>query len=85
MKVALITMRPKVADKKANLEIMKKHIEKTKADMYVFGELTLTGYRIKDEVRDLAEKPDGPSITYLKKLAVGCDSAHSSVTFPNGS
>jgi predicted amidohydrolase len=36
MKVALITMRPKVADKKANLEIMKKHIEKTKADMYIF-------------------------------------------------
>ena len=69
MRVALVTMRPKVADKKANLEIMKKHIEKTKADFYVFGELSICGYHVKDELRDIAETVDGPSIKYMKNVA----------------
>ena len=69
MKVAIVTMRPKLADKKANLEIIKKYIEKTKADIYVFGELTLCGYHVKDELRDIAETIDGPAIGYVKELA----------------
>ena len=69
MKIALISMRPKIADKKANLKKMEKYIEKTKADLYIFGELTICGYRIKDELRNIAEKIDGPSIKYMKKLA----------------
>lgn len=69
MKVAIITMRPKIADKKSNLEIIAKHIEKTKADMYVFGELTICGYHVKDELRDIAETVNGPSIKYVKELA----------------
>ena len=32
--------------------------------------MSLTGYRCKDELRDLAEDIDGYSITFLKKLAV---------------
>ncbi len=70
MKIALVSMRPKISDKKSNLQKMQNYIEKTKADLYVFGELSLTGYCIKDEVRDLAENIiDGASITYMKKLA----------------
>ena len=69
MKVAIVTMRPKIADKKANLEKMKKYIEKTKADMYVFGELTICGYHVKDELRDIAETVDGPAIEYMKNVA----------------
>ena len=69
MKVALITMRPKIADKKTNLQNMEKHIKKTKADLYVFGELTLTGYHCKDELRTLAETTNGPSIKQMKKIA----------------
>ena len=69
MKIALVTMRPKLADKKTNLEIIKKHIEKTKADIFVFGELTLCGYHVKDELRDIAETVDGPAIKYIKDLA----------------
>ena len=69
MKVAIITMRAKVADKKANLEIMAKHIEKTKADMHVFGELTICGYHVKDELRDIAETVNGPTIKFVKELA----------------
>jgi predicted amidohydrolase len=48
---------------------MKEYISNTNADIYIFGEVSLTGYRCKDELRDLAEKIDGPSITYLKKVA----------------
>ena len=73
MKVALITMRPKVADKKANLEIMKKHVEKTKADMYIFGELSICGYHVKDELRDIAETVDGPAIKFMKNVAKNND------------
>ena len=69
MKIALVTMRPKLADKKTNLEIIKKHIEKTKADIFVFGELTLCGYHVKDELRDIAETVDGPAIKFIKNLA----------------
>ncbi|KYK33887.1 MAG: hypothetical protein AYK22_05975 [Thermoplasmatales archaeon SG8-52-3] len=69
MKVALVTMRPKIANKKANLEKMEKYIEKTKADIYVFGELTICGYHVKDELRDIAETVDGPLINHIKKIA----------------
>lgn len=69
MKVAIVSMRPKLGGKKANLLKMENYIKKTKADMYVFGEMVLTGYGLKDELRDAAEKADGPSISYLKTLA----------------
>jgi predicted amidohydrolase len=69
MKVALVTMRPKIANKKANLEKMEKYIEKTKADLYVFGELTICGYHVKDELRDIAETVNGPLINNMKKIA----------------
>jgi len=69
LKVAIITMRPKIANKKANLETMKKHIEKIKADMYIFGELTICGYNAKDEMRDIAETINDPSVKFVKELA----------------
>ena len=69
MKIALISMRPKIADKKANLQTMKEHISKTNADMYIFGEISLTGYRCKDELRNLVETIDGSSVEYMKKVA----------------
>jgi len=69
MKIAIISMRPKIGDKKANLRTMENHVKKVKADLYVFGELSLVGYRCKDELRNLAEKINGPSIKYMKKVA----------------
>jgi predicted amidohydrolase len=62
-------MRPNIADKKANLKKMEKYISKTNADFYIFGEINLTGYRCKDELRDLAEPVNGSSIKYMKKIA----------------
>lgn len=69
MKIALVSMRPKIADKESNLLKMKNYITKKKVDMYVFGELSLVGYHCKDELRDLVEPPSGPSISYMKKVA----------------
>ncbi len=69
MRVALISARPKLADKQENIRKIKKSIKTTKADMYIFGEMFLTGYPCKDEYRDLAETVTGPSITELVKTA----------------
>lgn len=69
MKLALISERPKIAQKQANIDLMKKYIQKTQADMYVFGELFLTGYCCKDEFRNLVEPLDGPSIQSIKTIA----------------
>jgi len=68
MKIALISARPKIADKKSNLKTIKSYLKNTKADFYVFGELFLTGYPCKDEFRNLAETKQDPSIKYLKKI-----------------
>jgi len=69
MKIALVSIRPKVLDKQANITKMEKYIKKTKADIYVFGELSLTGYSLKDEFRNAAEDINGLSIKKIKKLA----------------
>ncbi len=69
MKIALISARPKIADKQANIKKIKHYIQQESADLYVFGELFLTGYNCKDEYRTLAEPLTGPSIKHLKKIA----------------
>jgi len=69
MNLSLVTMRPAIADKKTNLATMKKHIQTLKSDLIVFGEMNLTGYRCKDELRDLAEPLDGPSVNEIATLA----------------
>ncbi|MFH1101540.1 MAG: carbon-nitrogen hydrolase family protein [Methanobacteriota archaeon] len=68
MKLALITARPKIADPLANIRIIENSIKKTSADLYVFGELFLSGYHCKDELRTLAEPLDGPSIKKIKRI-----------------
>jgi len=69
MKIALVTNRPAIADKKTNLAFIKKTIETHKASVYVFGELQVTGYALHDEIRDHAETISGPSIQQLKTIA----------------
>jgi len=68
MKIALISARPKIANKKANLKTIESYLNKTKADFYIFGEMFLTGYPCKDKFRNLAETKNGPSIKFLKKI-----------------
>ncbi|MEA2054478.1 MAG: carbon-nitrogen hydrolase family protein [Candidatus Thermoplasmatota archaeon] len=69
MKICLINTKPTVGDKKKNLKKMEKAISGDVADVYVFGEMALTGYRCRDEYRDLAEYVDGSSIQSIKKIA----------------
>ena len=68
MKVALVSARPRIADKKANIEKIRKNIEKKDADLYIFGELFLTGYNCKDELRSLAETLNGESLKEIKRI-----------------
>jgi predicted amidohydrolase len=69
MNVALVSMRPKVADKQSNIKAITEFTKHTQANMYIFGEMTLSGYSCKDELRDLAEPIEGEAITKLKKVA----------------
>jgi len=69
MKVGLISMRPKIGKVKSNIEKMEKYINKKKADIYIFGETNLTGYPLKDELRDYAEKIDGENVKYIQRIA----------------
>ena len=69
MKLALVSARPHLADKAKNIAIMENAIKKTKADIYIFGEFFLQGDRCRDEIRDLAEPVDGPSIAHMKQVA----------------
>jgi predicted amidohydrolase len=69
MKIALISSRPKIADKKANIKTMEHYIKSTEADIYVFGEMFLSGYPCKDEFKNLAETKQGKSIKFMKKIA----------------
>lgn len=69
MEVSIVSMRPAIGQKEENVATMKDFIQKTSADLIVFGEMTLTGYPIKDEIRSLAEPKNGKSITTLQQLA----------------
>ena len=73
-RIALIAGRPKIGKKEENLRKMEEFIKKEDADLYVFGELFLSGYRCKDELRDIAEPIDGESVKYLSDLAKEKDS-----------
>lgn len=69
MKVSIVSMRPEIGRKEANISKMQKYIEQTDSDLVVFGEMTLTGYPCKDDLRSLAEPLSGPSIEKLKTVA----------------
>jgi predicted amidohydrolase len=77
MRITLAQRAPVLGDKEANLKAMEKDIRtagKKGSDLVMFGELFLTGYRIKDRVARLAEASDGPSIKRIAKAArmAGC-------------
>ena len=70
--VALAQMMCNVANKKSNLDIMKKNIEQAKkknANLVIFPELSLTGYSNRDLTYELAEPVPGPSTRFLEEIA----------------
>ena len=62
-------MRPAIGQKEKNIKTIRTSIKNTNADLCIFGEATLTGYRCQDELRNLAEPIDGPSIKILQEIA----------------
>ena len=67
--IALVTMRPEIGKKEKNIEKMRSFISKKQADLYIFGETPVTGYRCKDELFRLAEPINGPTIKKLSQTA----------------
>ena len=70
--VAIAQTSCKVADKKTNIERMKKGIKQAKekaANIVIFPELSLTGYVCKDLTYELAEPVPGPSTRLIEKEA----------------
>ncbi|MEM2911183.1 MAG: carbon-nitrogen hydrolase family protein [Candidatus Bathyarchaeia archaeon] len=75
-KIALAQISCKRGDKKANIQKMKEYTKKAKeqnAELVIFPELSLTGYVIRDEIYELAEKIPGPSTNTMEKLAKEID------------
>lgn len=67
--VALVQAEPELGDKAANLEKMRRFVEGERADLYLFGELFLSGYMARDLFPKLAEPLDGPSVAAVEALA----------------
>lgn len=69
MKVALAQRAPKVDEKEENILVIKECVEKTAADIVVFGELFLTGYKCSKNFTELAEGTTGKSVQKIAKIA----------------
>ncbi|NLK25271.1 MAG: carbon-nitrogen hydrolase, partial [Euryarchaeota archaeon] len=69
MRVALAQIPCVLGDKEANLGRMRRTMSRVEADLYVFPELFLTGYMVRDEIYRLAECMDGPSIAAVGAMA----------------
>ncbi|MGB9959316.1 MAG: carbon-nitrogen hydrolase family protein [Candidatus Bathyarchaeales archaeon] len=70
--IALAQIGCRRGDKKANMQKIKEYMKKAKeqnAELVVFPELSLTGYTVRDEIYELAEKIPGPSTSLIEKLA----------------
>ncbi|HVL87953.1 MAG TPA: carbon-nitrogen hydrolase family protein [Candidatus Thermoplasmatota archaeon] len=68
-RAALHQFAPAIADKKANLAAFERAVRRTRADLHVFPELSLTGYFARDLLRTLAEPLDGPSVQRVRAIA----------------
>ena len=70
--VALAQISCHQADKAENLAKIKKIVAKAKkqgAELVIFPELSLTGYVVRDEIYELAERIPGPSTKTMEDIA----------------
>ncbi len=72
-RTALVQADPHVGDKAANLRKMAEIVEKNAAQLYLFGELYLSGYMARDLFPQLAEPLDGPSVREVARIAQQAD------------
>jgi predicted amidohydrolase len=71
-KVALGQISCERAEKSENLKRIEKTVANAKkqaADLVIFPELSLTGYKVRDEIYELAETIPGPSTSVIEDIA----------------
>jgi predicted amidohydrolase len=70
--IALAQISCDQGNKEKNLEIIRKNVvraRKESAQLVIFPELSLTGYVVRDQIYELAERIPGPSTRIVEKLA----------------
>ena len=69
VKAALAQLDATVGDKMKNLKKLEKAVAAATADLFLAGELFLTGYMARDAFAQLAEPIDGPAVKTVQFLA----------------
>jgi predicted amidohydrolase len=72
VKIALAQISCQQADKTKNLTKIRKTVARAKkqgAELVIFPELSLTGYVVRDEIYELAERIPGPSTKIMEDVA----------------
>jgi predicted amidohydrolase len=72
VRIALAQIGCEQGNKKKNLETIRKNVAKAKtegAQLVIFPELSLTGYVVRDQIYELAERIPGPTTRIVEKLA----------------
>lgn len=77
MKIGYLQNEPIFGEKEKNFENIRQLIKVAKADLLVLPELFATGYNFisAEEARNLAEKKDGATATYLKEISLQIEGA----------
>lgn len=78
MKVTFVQKEYDLGHKAKNIEIMKEELESSESDLLIFPEMFLTGYGIRQDVFNLAENINGPSV---KKIVQLCQETGKGVVF----
>jgi predicted amidohydrolase len=72
LRIALAQISCDQGNKEKNLETIKENVVRAKregAQLVIFPELSLTGYVVRDQIYELAERIPGPSTRVVEKLA----------------
>jgi predicted amidohydrolase len=72
LRLALAQISCDQGNKEKNLETIKENVVRAKregAQLVIFPELSLTGYVVRDQIYELAERIPGPSTRVVEKLA----------------
>ena len=69
MKIEVVQGFQSLFEKEKNIKFLMKRMEKSSADLLIFGELFLTGYSIMDHMHELAERRDGKVIKAIVEKA----------------
>ncbi len=71
-RIALAQISCEQGNKEKNLETIRENVAKAKregAQLVIFPELSLTGYVVRDQIYELAERIHGPSTRFVEGLA----------------